>query len=165
METRSNMTNKIIGIVIVVLVVAAIVVGVAVAASKKDKNKTNSSNNTNQTNSTRTIQTTPGADITFYYGESCPHCQKVEQSIRDENLDQKVAFDMKEVWSSEANNKEMQAKADICKISQDQLGVPFLFDGKNQKCYVGEVDVLKFLEDQAAAAPTNTNSTANTNGN
>ncbi|MCL5410711.1 MAG: thioredoxin family protein [Patescibacteria group bacterium] len=98
-----------------------------------------------------TIKTTPGSDIVMFVGEGCPHCKKIEEYIKTNKIDEKVQFDLKEVWYNKDNAKVMQEKADVCKISKDNLGVPLLFDGSTSKCYVGEVEITDFFKSKTGA--------------
>ena len=98
-----------------------------------------------------TIQSTPGSDIVLFIGKGCPHCEKVEKYIKDNKIDEKVKFDLKEVWYNKDNAVVMQEKADVCKIPKDQLGVPLLFDGPNSKCYVGEIEITDFFNSKVNA--------------
>lgn len=164
------MDKKVLGIVVVILVVGAVIGGLVVANKNKDKN----SDQTEQTNSNsvenREIKSTEDAELTIFYGQGCPHCEKVEDYIIANNADEKVPLQMKEVWYNKTNADEMSAKADICKISKDELGVPFMFNSKNQKCYVGDVDIIDVLKTKIEKSSNeNTNSqnsnSTNTNAN
>jgi len=137
----------------IVLVVAAGVWGIV---RSKNSNKTvdNNQNQTEQKDNGKvagasSIKSTPGSDIILFVGDGCPHCEKIEEYIKTNKIDEKVQFDVKEIWYNKDNAAVMQQKADICKIPQDQLGVPLLFDGS--KCYVGEVEITNFFNSKAGA--------------
>lgn len=86
--------------------------------------------------------------IIFFYGQGCPHCKNVEDFISANNIDGKVSFVQSEVWHNKSNAQLLASKAQICGIKADTVGIPFLFDGKD-KCYVGDVDVINFLKNEA----------------
>ena len=86
--------------------------------------------------------------IILFYGRECPHCRDVEDFIVANNIAAKVNFTESEVWHNKANAQLLAQKAQICQITSDSVGVPFLYDG-NGKCYIGEVDVPNFLKTQA----------------
>jgi len=90
--------------------------------------------------------TLPKTDIILYYGEGCPHCAKVEDYLNKNNVRGKLNFETKEVYSNKDNAQEMAQKANLCGINQNNIGVPFLWDGKN--CYVGDSDIIKFFEEK-----------------
>ena len=97
--------------------------------------------------------TTPTTDpntkgIILFYGRECPHCKDVEDFITANNISQKVSFTRSEVWHNKDNAQLLAQKAQICGITGDSVGVPFLYDGNN-KCYIGEVDVPNFFKTQA----------------
>ena len=91
------------------------------------------------------VTSTSGANLVFYYGAGCPHCQKVEDYIKMNKTDQKLPMEMKEVWSSESNANEMKAIAKTCGIADDKIGVPLLYDKSNQTCYLGDSQAIDYL--------------------
>jgi glutaredoxin len=98
----------------------------------------NLSNNTAEEN-----QRVEESQITLFYGDGCPHCAIVEDYIKNNNIKQKLSFEEKEVYYNQNNAKELEAKAKICGLATDSIGVPFLWDGL--KCYVGDRDIIDFL--------------------
>jgi glutaredoxin len=98
----------------------------------------NLSNNTAEEN-----QRVEESQITLFYGDGCPHCAIVEDYIKNNNIKQKLSFEEKEVYYNQNNAKELEAKAKICGLATDSIGVPFLWDGL--KCYVGDQDIINFL--------------------
>ncbi len=80
----------------------------------------------------------------FFYGQECPHCQKVEQWMTDNNIEAKVPMTKLEVWHNADNAAILAKVASMCGIASAQVGVPLLYDG--QKCYVGEVEVPNQLK-------------------
>jgi hypothetical protein len=86
------------------------------------------------------------AGIVLFYGQECPHCKIVEDFIAQNKIDEKVKINRLEVWHNKSNAKLLgNVATDICKITGNSVGVPFLYDG-NGKCYIGEVDVPNFLK-------------------
>lgn len=87
-----------------------------------------------------------GADIIYYFGDKCPHCQDVKKVIEEKGLRDTVLFSEKEVGNNSKNAGEMQAKAKECGLDEKQVGVPFLYS--RGKCYIGTPDVTHELENQ-----------------
>ena len=58
----------------------------------------------------------------------------------------KVAYESKEVFQNQTYAAELGQKAAICKISANAIGVPFLWDGPDSKCIVGDQDVINFFK-------------------
>jgi len=85
--------------------------------------------------------------IVEFYGQGCPHCKDVDDFIKANNIDQKVKFTKLEVWYNKSNAELLGQVAQKCNITSGSVGVPFLYDGL--KCYVGEVDVINFLKNEA----------------
>ncbi|MFA7653681.1 MAG: hypothetical protein WCX97_01395 [Candidatus Magasanikbacteria bacterium] len=85
----------------------------------------------------------PTSGTILYYGQQCPHCIKVEEFIKNNNLDTKIQITKKEIWYNQANAAEMINKANICGLPTATVGVPFLWDGT--KCYTGDTDIINWL--------------------
>jgi glutaredoxin len=82
--------------------------------------------------------------IVFFYGEGCPHCAKVEEFFKDNNIEDKVDFVKKEVYKNRRNANELAARAKDCGLSTQRIGVPFLWDGS--KCLIGDEDIINFFK-------------------
>ncbi len=89
----------------------------------------------------------PQREIILFYGENCPFCQKGEDFIKENKVEEKVPFERKEVFNDEKNAQELVEKAKICKLSAAGIGVPFLWDGS--KCFVGDTDIINFFKQKA----------------
>jgi len=81
--------------------------------------------------------------IVLFYGDGCPHCAIVEDYIKNNNIKQKLSFEEKEVYYNQNNAKELEAKAKICGLATDSIGVPFLWEG--EKCYVDDQEIIGFF--------------------
>jgi len=86
----------------------------------------------------------PQNKIILFYGENCPFCQKVEDFIKENKIEEKVPFERKEVFNNEKNAQELVGKAQKCGLSAADIGVPFLWDGS--KCFVGDTDIINFFK-------------------
>ena len=82
--------------------------------------------------------------ITLFYGDGCPHCKIVEDYIKQYQITGKISFVQKEVYSNQANATELGAKAKICGLPANSIGVPLLFDG--EKCFIGDQDIINFFK-------------------
>jgi len=117
------MTKKTLNILILVIFTVAVVVGVFLMFGKA------------------TAPTTSG--IIFYYGDGCPHCLKVEEFIKNNNLDVKIKIERKEVWHNQASAAEMTTRYQQCGLPTDNMGVPFLWD--SGKCYTGDTNIINYF--------------------
>ena len=88
----------------------------------------------------------PESQIILFYGIGCPHCAIVEKYIEENKVKEEISFAEKEVYYNQSNAKELEEKAKICKIPENEVGVPFLWDGK--KCYIGDVDIINFFKEK-----------------
>lgn len=83
--------------------------------------------------------------VILFYGETCPHCKKVEEWLVDHpQIEKNVNLVKKEVYYNQENGRELAAKAKECNIDESQgIGVPFLYD--NGKCLVGDQPIIDYL--------------------
>jgi glutaredoxin len=88
------------------------------------------------------------SQIILFYGNGCPHCAIVEKYIEENNIKNKISFAEKEVYYNQANAKELEAKAKICGLPTDSIGVPFLWNGGT--CLIGDKDIVNFLKQKAS---------------
>ncbi len=87
------------------------------------------------------------SQIVLYYGEGCPHCKIVDDYIEENKIGEKVSFVRKEVYYDQENQEELVRRARECSVSDDSIGVPFLWDGKT--CLIGDQDIINFFKDKA----------------
>ena len=92
------------------------------------------------------VATTTSA-IVLFYGNGCPHCALVEQFVAENNIQSKVPFTQKEVYSDQQNASEMALKAVACGMATDSIGVPFLWTGST--CIIGDQPVIDFFKQKA----------------
>jgi glutaredoxin len=86
--------------------------------------------------------------IVLFYGIGCPHCAKVEAFIKENKIKEKIAFEEKEVYFNRENAKQLIEVARKCGFKENEIGVPFLWDGENQKCIVGDEPIINFLKEK-----------------
>lgn len=81
----------------------------------------------------------------LFYSSFCPHCQIVEQYIKDNNVKAKYQFQELEISGDKNNAALLVATAKSCKFDTSQgLGVPFFFDGQN--CLMGDENIINFFK-------------------
>ena len=144
-------------IIVVAIIIIAISAGIYFATKK-----TSSANNSNSkqensngdvkgaTSGTREIVSTPNADIMIFYGDTCPHCKKVNDYIVANNIDNIVKLQHLEVYENKANLELMKQKLDLCKnlSADDKGGVPFMYS--SETCLVGDQPIIDFLKAKAS---------------
>lgn len=84
--------------------------------------------------------------IVLFYGDGCPHCKIVDDFVKANNIETKVKFIRLEVFNNKDNAKVLSERAQACGLLTDQIGVPFLWNGKT--CIVGDQDVIKFFQEK-----------------
>lgn len=90
------------------------------------------------------------ANLIVYWGEGCPHCEKVKEYIANNKIENKIKISFKEVYYNKANQKLLEETVKKCpEIDTKQgIGVPLAFDPKNQKCLYGDEPIIKWLSAQ-----------------
>jgi len=86
--------------------------------------------------------------IILFYGDGCNQCATVDDFVKKNNVEEKVLFTRLEVFDDSANANVLADRAQICGLSVQDYGVPFLWDGQN--CIIGYVDVIKFFQEKIA---------------
>jgi glutaredoxin len=89
----------------------------------------------------------PPKNLVLFYGNGCPHCQNVDNFIKENKIEEKISLEKKEVFESEENAKELLGAAQKCNLATTEIGVPFLWDGS--ECFMGETDIINFLKQKA----------------
>jgi cytochrome c biogenesis protein CcdA/glutaredoxin len=79
--------------------------------------------------------------ITLFYGEGCIHCALVDEYIEENNIERVV---MKEVYQNKENAEEFTTLADKLGIPINELGVPFLYTGREY--FVGDIDIIEYFK-------------------
>lgn len=83
--------------------------------------------------------------IVYFYGQGCPHCANVEKFLEENNVEGKIQFEKKEVYSNKGNaNLLILVAKKKCKLPENEIGVPFLWDGS--KCLVGDGNIINFFK-------------------
>ena len=93
------------------------------------------------------VLTDSEAQLILFWGEGCPHCEKVKDYIKDNNLDSKVKIVMKEVYYNKVNQLQLEETVKKCpEIDSSQgIGVPLAFDTQNNKCLYGDTPIIEWL--------------------
>ncbi len=156
----------------IILILVLIIIGFAIFIWGNSANKSNSAS-ADQVNDSSSETTIPDSlvsgDIvmndaiaTIYYGNGCSHCAALESWLQKngflpsgDKIDQasvdswiknaKVKFNMKEIYYNNKNNAELSQNAEKAGIDSGNIGVPFLYDIKNNKSHIGEDEIQNFL--------------------
>jgi len=95
----------------------------------------------------RTNEKARGTDIIYYYGQWDTHSANVDDFLKKNKIEDSIPLTKKEVWTNKDNSDDLNAKALQCGLGTQQVGVPFIYS--DQKCHVGDVDVIQFLKQAA----------------
>lgn len=88
------------------------------------------------------------AELILFWGEGCPHCEKVKDYIKANNLDSKIKIASKEVYLDKNNQKLLTETVQKCPEidSSRGVGVPLAFDVKNNLCLYGDTPIIEWLQ-------------------
>ncbi len=131
------MNKKII--ISTILFIAVLIFSFFAISQEKNKNQT-------PINEAIMAENQPVSQIILFYGDGCPHCAIVEKYIKENKIQDKISFIQKEVYYNQNNARELEAKAKICGLPTDSIGVPFLWDG--EKCLIGDQDIINFFKEK-----------------
>lgn len=70
-----------------------------------------------------------------FFGDGCPHCEKMEPKVKDLEEDENVSVEQLEVWNNQ-ENAEKQAELDDGKCG----GVPFFYNTETDEWICGEAN-------------------------
>jgi glutaredoxin len=110
-----------------------------------EKNRNSQTPLENETAFPKNVSIADGKTILFY-GDECPHCLKIETFLEEKEAARKISYEAKEVQDNADNRKIMMEKAAACKMKQNSVGVPFLWDGENGTCLIGVDQVMDFFQ-------------------
>lgn len=92
-------------------------------------------------------------DLTLFWGNGCPHCQKLDEYIITNKIDSKVNISTKEVWYNKANQQlfnESIKKCPTFAANPNSVGVPFAITPDNQ-CLSGDQPIIDYLTKKLSA--------------
>ena len=90
------------------------------------------------------------ADIIYFHGKGCPHCDIVEEFMKKNGVEEKIKMENSEIFFNKGNAAVFKEKAIACGITDEkQMGVPLLW--VKGKCYSGDKDIISYFEEQLNA--------------
>ncbi|MFA6369329.1 MAG: hypothetical protein WCX20_03050 [Candidatus Shapirobacteria bacterium] len=96
--------------------------------------------------------TTIDSNLVLFYGDTCPHCEDVEEFISQNQIDQKLKINRLEVYNSKENSNTMVKMVnENCKdqLNPQGLPVPFLINTDDKACFIGTPDITNHLTEKA----------------
>lgn len=88
------------------------------------------------------------ADLLLFSSQSCPHCQKVEEYIAENDLNSHLKIAKKLIDNDSQNQKLMLETVAKCpEIDSSQgIGVPLAYSVAENKCLYGDTPIINWLE-------------------
>jgi len=87
------------------------------------------------------------AELTVFWGEGCPHCEKVKDYIKDNQIDSKVKIAFKEVYYNKTNQQILEEAVKKCPEidTQQGVGVPLAVVKATNQCLYGDQPIIDWL--------------------
>lgn len=63
---------------------------------------------------------------TYFYGQGCGHCIKVENYFETTDIDEKIQLQKHEIWFNQDGRSVLEEKLKHLSLTLDQVGTPFL---------------------------------------
>ncbi|HBB02189.1 MAG: cytochrome c biogenesis transmembrane protein [Candidatus Peregrinibacteria bacterium GW2011_GWF2_38_29] len=79
----------------------------------------------------------------LYYGNGCSHCAKVEEFIKNNDLN--IEIDKKEIYQNMKNAEEFNKLCDSEGIGLMDRGIPFFYTEDGQ-CIIGDESIILYLQ-------------------
>jgi len=88
------------------------------------------------------------ADLVFFWGVGCPHCEKVKEYINSNNLESKLKIAYKEVYNDRSNQLLLEETVKKCpEIDTSRgIGVPLAYSNSENKCFYGDTPIIDWLK-------------------
>ena len=96
---------------------------------------------------------TQSAGAILFYGNGCFHCAKVEEFIKNNELD--IGIEKKEIYQNKQNAEEFNDICDEKSIDVTQRGVPLLYTPDGE-CIVGDKPIITYLQGKKLSTPAST---------
>ncbi|MFH1175319.1 MAG: glutaredoxin domain-containing protein [bacterium] len=127
--------------IIPIFVITAVLIGAGyIFARKSSNNSAAISEKNNSVSKASQEEIRIPDDVVLYFGSTCPHCKVVEKFIEENNIN----IQTKEIFQNKNNANELRQVAKICKIPDNEIGVPLLWTGT--RCLSGDSDIINFLK-------------------
>lgn len=89
--------------------------------------------------------------IILFYGIGCPYCAKVDEFIKENDVEAKVDFVRKEIRLNQRNAELFLKLTKECGIADKDTGIPLLWDGSSSKCIIGDEDIIQFFKEKISS--------------
>lgn len=79
----------------------------------------------------------------LFYGNTCPHCQELDEWLKANNIETHFPLIHKEVYQDKANAGQLGTTAQSCGLNTDSIVVPFLYS--QGQCFIGKDQIIEYL--------------------
>lgn len=88
----------------------------------------------------------PDAEFQYFFGATCPHCQELNEAVKNEDLFSKISVEKREVYYNTQNRDIFLALTKELGLSEKDTGVPFVYDTISGKHAVGVGPALELFK-------------------
>ncbi|MCL5017525.1 MAG: hypothetical protein M1155_02610 [Patescibacteria group bacterium] len=94
--------------------------------------------------------------VILYVQDGCSHCAIVEDYLNANDIASKFSFIQKDITNNNSNHNDLLDKVRLCGWGNDHnIETPFLWDGVNSECSMGDRDIINFFKSQIASSTVN----------
>lgn len=81
----------------------------------------------------------------YYWGETCPHCETVQEFLDSWEGEEGINLDKKEVYNNQQNTLLLTKRAAECGLRENNIGVPFLYTPEGE-CIIGDQPIIDYFK-------------------
>lgn len=89
----------------------------------------------------------PEAELLYFYGATCPHCQDLNRKIKESGGIEQFSVEKREVYYNPENNKIFLDTAKELKIEEGKVWVPFVYNKTTWKYAIGTEPAFEIFMD------------------
>lgn len=78
----------------------------------------------------------------FYFGDECPHCEKMKPVVESFEKETGLLVEKLEVWHNDENLQQLESISE----QKECGGVPFLWNDQSRKSICGEASIEELKE-------------------
>lgn len=99
-------------------------------------------------NSTSTFDPNKPVDLTFFWGNGCPHCETVKKYVSDNKVDQVLNINSLEVYYNKKNQQLLLDAFNKCPEVTDKTNIVVPVGIANGQCLIGDQPIIDWIKAQ-----------------
>lgn len=98
----------------------------------------------------------PDAEVLYFYGATCPHCQELNRKLKDNGGIEQYSVEKREVYYNSENNALFLQTAQELGIEEWKVGVPFAYNKTTGEYVVGTQPAFDLITWSSTNTPVET---------